>query len=58
MMNKNIRHLLENSGYIKTKRGLIEYLHDRDKLPFVSSFYSVTVEHYMKQSISELEKYI
>lgn len=54
-MNKeNWKVIVHNAGWIKTKSGLVHYLRERNKLPFVSNWYSVTIKHYEKMTIAEL----
>jgi len=54
MEKENWKDIIDNAGYVRKKAGLVLYLWYKRKLPFVSNFYSVTVEYYENKTINEL----
>lgn len=57
-MKETTKNILRKNDYVTTKFGLINYLHDHNKLPFVSNMWRKTINYYMKLTIKELEKFI
>lgn len=57
-MKQSTKDILNKHDYVLTKRGLISYLHDINKLPFISSMYQKTIQYYSNKNVEELEEFL
>jgi hypothetical protein len=55
---KEWKRIIADAGYVPTKNGLVSYLDERNKLPFICPFWSEKIKYYRSLTITELLKYM